>query len=102
MRSLFRRKLNSGTILSQEISEGNPSTELGGFVLAKTLPSSSFPLSCTAGQLNPLEYLFKPKSLKSFFFLMTNESRRVNTSNESTAERCKKKLPTTGGLMQAY
>ena len=36
-----------------------------------------------------------------FFFFLTNELRGVNTSNESTAERCKKKLPTTGSLMQA-
>ena len=35
-----------------------------------------------------------------FFVSMTNELRRVNTSNESTAKRCKKKLSTTRGLMQ--
>ena len=42
-------------------------------------------------------------NLRSGLFLkkkITDELRRINPSNESTAKRCKKKLPATRGLMQ--
>ena len=61
MRSLFRRKLNIGTILSQEIHEGNPSTELGGFVLAKNPSFLFFP------------FVLHDKSAQSFGIIVQTE-----------------------------
>ena len=40
------------------------------------------------------------QALLAFFFFQTDELRGINTSNESTAKRCKKELPRTVGLMR--
>ena len=50
----------------KKFMRATPPRNLEASYLQRTLPSSSFPLPCTTGQLNPLESSFKPKSLKSF------------------------------------